>query len=741
MTDALKRVSIYLLFCVSFFCFDVQSRPLPPIASGMNEAEYQSLLATYSEREAVISELLNSAGLEHAGYINGLISEASPYLLRHAVNPINWVGHNQKQFDAAQKANKLIFLSIGYSTCHWCHVMEKESFVDHEVARYLNQHFVNIKVDREIHSDVDQFYANALTLVKGSAGWPISAVLTPKGDLIWIDSYLPKDKLLKTFKRLHRIWQVQPTTLEQIAKNLALQIESQYQFDEIKWERDAPTKAIESVAKQLDPIHGGLQGAPKFPSAALLLALLDDYAQSPTSEKEKAITLWLDSLMRKGLRDHIHGGFFRYATDDKWHIPHFEKMLYNQALLTQCFARAARYFNNPDYLQVAKSTLEFSERKMQSERGGFYSAIDADYQGKEGHYYLFSEQSKNKVTSSQVHWLQFKDEPLWFPTLRKGAFGRIENKNLQQEKMQLTLPHIDKKVITSWNALMILAYVEMYSATSNTQFLDKAVALSEFINTHLYDNNSELKRVYYLEQAQGAALLEDYVYLAEAMKALYRVTNSNTWLSRFKSLLKGALLGFEQRDKKSLQYKYITDGEFISPHALFTEQLAFARQLDVQFLKPAKAHKIALQQAFLRNSSGAFSAITSLDSKTNVASEHVFARGNGYVSLLRNSNGWRLSFKLAPGWHINSNKPLQKSLIATSLSVADSQLDAVSYPDAISRMLGFDDKPLNLYEGEFNIDFDLPKESQNRFIDLKVQACSDSVCLLPETLRFSFLLD
>ncbi|AIY64610.1 thioredoxin domain-containing protein [Pseudoalteromonas piratica] len=708
-----------------------------PPKTHVNPANFKQWQIEFNKKLDVIDELLNSAGLNRQApsYLNELIYQASPYLLRHAVNPINWVEWGDHAFNRAAHEGKLIFLSIGYSTCHWCHVMEKESFVDLEVAKMLNQHFVNIKVDRELQPDIDAYFTDVLTTVKGSAGWPITAILTTKGEPIWIDSYVTKEQLLKISERFAKIWQTKPKRLLQVAENISNQVASLSLETDSKWSTKQAKSNLNGLLSSLDSEQGGLVGAPKFPSESLLILALQAYQQSPNEALKSQLTLWLSRLTSRGIRDHVHGGFHRYATDDIWQVPHYEKMLYNQALLIKTFSKAGYLFKNQYYIDVAKDTVDFLDRVMKSQTGGYYSAIDADYFKQEGRYYLFTKDEKAKFEAKTINafaWYQYKSKGLYAPYINKqnsdGESLKKARAVLLSERTKLALPHIDKKILLSWNALLVDAFVQLYMVTDDVYYLLKAQSLVITLEEKLIDNG-KLKRAYYLNAAGGEALFEDYVYLANAYQSLYTATFESNWQSKAKSLLREIV----NRNLVPQKIRNSSDGELISPDALFyqlAKQYVFS---DSVISQAARKHKKMLQNAYLRNPKTSFSSVTSLLSLQQTNKRHTFAQGNGQLKLQKGAdNQAKLVINLKPKWHINSHMPNEKSLIATELLIDGHKIDDKAYPKPVIKKLGFNQAELSLFEQNLEVDF----KAAGKWLSVKLQACSDEVCLLPESFTF-----
>ncbi len=706
-----------------------------PIASEIEDAVFAAWLTAYSSKQPQLQALLQSAGHQRdVGYLNSLVLEPSPYLLRHAVNPVNWQVW-KAGLTRAEKTNRLIFLSVGYSTCHWCHVMEKESFFDEELASLLNRHFVSIKVDRELSPQIDGYFSQLQALVKGSGGWPITAVLTPDGKPVWIDAYLPTDTLQQHLERLSSLWQKKPGRLQQVAKNLLAQTSElgARQTQEMPWQSDLPQRSFATWRNSMDQTFGGFSGAPKFPEENFLLLTLSQYQHFPDNALERQIKLTLDNLRYGGLRDHIHGGFYRYASDGAWLVPHFEKMLYNQALLISVFSRASRVFSSPEYLAVAEDILAFSDDFLRASEGGYYSAIDADYMGKEGRYYLFSNKELADVppaVRNDFEWRESVEQGQNLALAKKGQEpSHSARAALAAIKLSQPLPHVDEKLLLGWNALMVNALADLYNASGKRIYLDEAIRLAEHIEQN-FVRNGGFARAVYQGEFSGDAQFEDYSYLTQACLTLFQYTRESRWLSlAFKHYLNA------QDSYVSLPGGLLhKDSELPSALAIFVENGRRLKAWGQPVREPWQQSRDKLRQLFaVESGRGFYAAMVLSDKQETLSRNRVFAQGHGGVSLQKMPNGLQLAFDIAPGWHINSHRPNQPSLIATEVYLNGRKLNGVEFPPGVEKKLGFDSRPLSLFEGRFSVTLPDPGAGQ---LVLKLQACSNELCLLPETLNF-----
>lgn len=492
---------------------------------------------------------------------NRLVNEKNPYLSQHASNPVNWFPWGDEAFLIAKKENKPIFLSIGYSTCHWCHVMEAESFEDSEVADFLNRNFISIKVDREERPDVDDVYMSAVQQLSGHGGWPLSAFLLPQGKPFYGGTYFPKKTFLDLLSKITYAWKVQHKDLVNNAQILTQSISKQWEFDQKNKIDDFNSLLLfqafeESMEKSFDPQFGGFGGAPKFPQSMNLRALLRaEYKNSDEVKKlnfKKQIEKTLFEMCQNGLHDHLAGGFHRYSTDDQWLVPHFEKMLYDNALLSMSYLEAYQMYKNPQWAQVAKQTLNYVDEYLSHPEGGFYSAQDADsltHEGvkSEGYYYTWSFLELKKYLNEK-EFLKLSEV---FEITEHGNFEeRIilkykdgfdisikENEEINSILTRLLLerekrprPHRDEKIITSWNALMVASFAKAYCIFKDKKFLDRALQAVQFLSK----NHCSQKKEIYHTSCEGVVkdigFSEDYAALIFALIHLYEATGNEEYI-------------------------------------------------------------------------------------------------------------------------------------------------------------------------------------------------------------------
>ncbi|MHC4738870.1 MAG: thioredoxin domain-containing protein [Planctomycetota bacterium] len=501
-------------------------------------------------------------------HTNRLIKESSPYLQQHAHNPVDWYPWGSEAFEQAQKEGKPIFLSIGYSTCHWCHVMEQESFENEQIAKIMNEHFICIKVDREQRPDVDQIYMDAVVMMTGSGGWPLSIFLTPDGKPFYGGTYFPpKDMFGRTgFERLLLVitdaWKNRQQELVDSADKLSKLLRSSTNSTEKKELSPQILKqAFTHFQNIFDTVNGGFGIAPKFPQPTNLSILLCYWQRTAEKQALEMVEKTLSMMAKGGIYDHIGGGFHRYATDTRWLIPHFEKMLYDQALLSKVYLQTYQVTKNWEYSRIAREVFDYVLRDMTDADDGFYSAEDADSEGKEGTFYLW--------TPKQVAFVLDKEQAKLFNTCygvtNKGNFeegktilhistsieqlGKEFNKNpkdiedvladirsrVLEERQKRIRPHRDDKVITAWNGLMISSLAYGGVLLEEEKYITAAKRSAEFILSTLY-KNGRLMRYYRDGRVVEKAFLDDYAFMILGLLDLYEATFDAKWLIEAKKL-------------------------------------------------------------------------------------------------------------------------------------------------------------------------------------------------------------
>ncbi|MDD5952220.1 MAG: thioredoxin domain-containing protein [Oscillospiraceae bacterium] len=506
---------------------------------------------------------------------NLLQFERSPYLLQHADNPVDWHPWNDEALSMARREHKPIFLSIGYSTCHWCHVMARESFTSPEVAAVLNRFFVPIKVDREERPDIDSVYMAACMAMNGSGGWPLTVLLTPDEKPFWAGTYLPKEHLLFLLEQVAQRWQAQPEALADAAKALTDHLRQQQSV-----RPGTPTPAlvrsgVVQFAEQFDETWGGFGPAPKFPSAHNLLFILQYHQRTGDPASLRMVETTLERMYRGGMFDHIGGGFSRYSTDRQWLVPHFEKMLYDNALLSLAYTEAYRQTLKPYYAKVVRRTLDYVLRELTDPDGGFYCGQDADSDGVEGKYYVFTPEEVARILGEEDGQRfcrrygitargNFAQKSI--PNLIDASDWAEEDPTLEplrealyDARKQRTRLHRDDKVLTAWNGLMIAAFAQAGLVLEESRYVDAAKNAVRFLQTNVMENGRLLARWYHGDAAHPGKL-EDYAFFALGLLTLYGATLQAEVLEAACGLSSQLLDRFFDWEQGGF-YPYADDGE------------------------------------------------------------------------------------------------------------------------------------------------------------------------------------
>ena len=492
--------------------------------------------------------------------MNHLANSTSPYLLQHANNPVDWYPWGAPALDKAKKENKLIIVSIGYSACHWCHVMEHESFENDSIAAVMNKYFVCIKVDREERPDIDQIYMSAVQLMSGRGGWPLNCICLPDQRPIYGGTYFRKNDWASLLFNLADFYTQKPKEAEEYAVRLTEGIQKYETIDFIKeqqeYSKDDLKLIVDKWKKQFDMVEGGLGSSPKFPMPNNWQFLMRYAYLMNDSEIAQAVTLTLKKMAFGGIYDHIGGGFARYSVDGRWHVPHFEKMLYDNAQLISLYAEAFTFKSSTLYKQVVDEIITFTLRELTSPNGGFYSALDADSEGVEGKFYTFTKADIQGILGDEAElfciYYNITDEGNWEEEqtnvlFRKEKDLQLANKlglplELLVEKIEASRkkvfevralrvrPGLDNKILASWNGLMLKGLCDAYRTFNNPAYLDIALKSAWFILDNMTHGEGRLSRIYKGENNDSVAFLDDYANVIDALIALYEVTFDEKWL-------------------------------------------------------------------------------------------------------------------------------------------------------------------------------------------------------------------
>ncbi len=517
-------------------------------------------------------------------YSNNLVHETSPYLLQHAHNPVNWEAWNPSVLERAKNENKLLLISIGYAACHWCHVMEQECFEDEEVANTMNKNFISIKIDREERPDIDHIYMDALQMMTGSGGWPLNVVALPDGRPFWGATYVKKEDWISVLNQISTLYQKNPDKVVEYAQNLAEGIKSINLVENKKEATVMPLaeldKAVKKWSSGFDQVFGGNKRAPKFMMPNNLEFLLH-YA---TSRKDAKVMDYVNTTLTKmaygGIYDHVGGGFSRYSVDAKWHVPHFEKMLYDNGQLISLYSHAYAVTKNELYRKVAEETISFVVRELMDAEYAFFSSLDADSLNKqgtleEGAYYVWTESELKGLLGTD--FTVFKDYfningyGLWehgnYVLIRNLSDQEIIKKNninidklqtiitnskevLYKERNKRSKPRLDDKILTSWNGLMLKGLVDAYKYLGNEEYLNMALKNVDFIEKKLTKEDGSLFRNHKNGKSTLNAYLEDYAAVIDAYISLYEASFDEKWLWRSKELMDHCLENFFDDESK-----------------------------------------------------------------------------------------------------------------------------------------------------------------------------------------------
>ena len=558
-----------------------------------------SLLIMSCENEVTI----NSMGS------NQLKNESSLYLKQHSENPVNWQRWSNSIFDFSEELNKLVIVSIGYSSCHWCHVMEDETFADDSIAELMNDNFINIKVDREENPDVDQAYMTASQLMTGMGGWPLNVITLPDGSPIYAGTYHTKEQWFDILNRIIRLKENNYDGLKEIANNVkngVIDINTITKKNELsEFDKDFLARNTKIWSDRWDIENGGDIAQQKFISPSKYQYLINYGSIYKDQETLDYVKSTLDIISNSGIIDFVEGGFYRYTVDSEWKIPHFEKMLYDQAQMISLYSNAYKLFKKPEYKDLVYQTINFLDNEMDSPNGLYYAAMDADTDGEEGKYYSFNLNEIESISGEQINlfnsffnididspWdnnkfllLPTRDLESWLTinSLDKDEFLKMKESwfdEIMKIKSKRTKPRIDDKSIVSWNALAIVGLIDAYDAFKDDLFLSKAKNMFSTLLKRGY-KDSMLVHTFKDRQYQDG-VLEDYAYLSKAAIRLFQTTGEEHYFDKSKEIIDNSIKYFKDEDSDLLLYtnkelftKVVTidDGVIPSPNSIIAEQL------------------------------------------------------------------------------------------------------------------------------------------------------------------------
>ncbi len=700
---------------------------------------------------------------------NHLLGQDSPYLQQHLYNEVDWYPWGEEALAKAKAENKPIFVSVGYSACHWCHVMEEESFKDKTIGAFLNEHFISIKIDREQRPDLDEQFMLVTQTLTGTGGWPNSVFMTSNADPFYAGTYFPPDTFLNILRQINDTWQADSVALSANAAEFSELIRDY--MTSTAAAKDLTPEAVRAAANgiltEFDDFNGGLGVSPKFPRESTFLFLLDQAKRDGDAEMLGAVLGTLDGILMGGIHDHVGGGFHRYSIDPEWHVPHFEKMLYNQALIGRLLVRAWEITGTARYRRAAERTFDYVLREMRDPAGGFYSAqdadsLDADGKLEEGIFYTW--------TPAQVRAALGADADFVIAALNISEYGNFEGSNsihltddvdftrldplldkMRAARLQRPTPFKDRKIVVSWNAAMIETLAEAGYVFERPDYYEAAAQAASFILSDMMDGD-DLLRVSINGNATIPAQLADYAGLGLALLALHDYgTEGLDWLTDADRMAVEISKRFVEQDgpyrmTETIEglgaYYPVDDSEIPSGNAL---ALNLFVRLGNRMEAPLYTQQALVLAAALSANALAAPEVrgyTLLGSQTLTlgATGNVRSVSSGAVRVAanidRDAGTITVRIKVKDGWHVNAHEPLEDYFIPTNLVVDGVPMTAGDYPEPKLKALTFNDKLLALYEGEVELVAVIPDDTTGVAV-LTIQACSNEICLQPEELRFT----
>jgi len=608
---------------------------------------------------ALISQLPEDGGPD----FNRLIFESSPYLLQHARNPIDWYPWNEEAISLAQREDKPIFLSIGYTTCHWCHVMERESFEDEEVAQLLNQNYVCIKVDREERPDLDHVYMTVTQMMTGRGGWPMTVIMSPEKVPFFAGTYFPKSSMLELLPHFAKVWQQERNKVDEIGQaiiaNLAKAKEDQSGGDLNASYLD---RCFESLSNAYDPVYGGFGKSPKFPTPHALSFLLRYHQRTGKTEALEMVQHTIRQIRLSGTYDQIGWGIHRYSTDQEWLVPHFEKMLYDQALFAIASLETYQILGDSFYQKACTDTLSYVERELSSPMGGFYSAVDADSEGEEGKFYLWQEDEIKTVLEQKdaelfISLYQFDEQGNYLdeatrkktgeniPHLKQSVAEHAQQRGIspsefsqQLEKIRLRLfearesrihPQRDDKVLTDWNGLMISAFARAGQAFNRSDYIERSKKAADFCLHHLRESSGRLIKRWRNGKSGLPAHLDDYAFLTQGLLDLYEAGQEFKYFIHARELTDLAIRLFEDKERGGF-FLTAKDGEKLLTRPKDIYDGAIPSGNSIMALNLARIWQMSQDQKYLQCLTHSFTAFSGF-LKTNPSGAENFLHALAYM--------------------------------------------------------------------------------------------------------------
>ena len=664
---------------------------------------------------------------------NNLASESSPYLLQHKDNPVNWYSWNDESLKIAKDANKPIFLSIGYSSCHWCHVMAHESFENNDVAKIMNENFINIKVDREERPDLDDIYQKVCQMSTGQGGWPLSVFLTPEQRPFYVGTYFPvldsygRPGFGSLCRQLAQSWKEKPKEIESTADNFMTNLSRLERVTEpSQISKSILDEAAVNLLQIADTNYGGFGQAPKFPNASNLSFMFRYSKLSGISKFKDFALLTLKKMAKGGIFDQIGGGFHRYSTDARWLVPHFEKMLYDNALLPIVYCEAYQITKDNFFLDVVTKTLDYVIREMPSPEGVFYSAQDADTNGEEGQTFVWKKREIEEIlgSDSEIFCIyfdvtdggNFEGKTILANNIKTSAiafkFNKTEDEvnriilegssKLLETRNKRTQPGKDDKVLTAWNGLMISAFVKGYKISGKSKYLDVALTATDFYQEQ-FEKHGVLQRVFKDGKSKLNAYLDDYAYLANAVIDMFEITGKQNYLN-FAIKLSDHLIEHFWDDRNSNFFFTADDHEklIIRPKSNYDLSMPSGNSVAVNTL--LRLYHITREEKFHKISQKI------LESQATMAAENPFAFGY-MLNVL----------------YLEIQKPTEITILNSQNSQIISTLSKKFLPESIMVIINDNDELDALSKFSFFAGKEFPTDQTNVFV------CKNFSCSLPLT--------
>ena len=695
-----------------------------------------------------------------------LLNATSPYLRIHASDDVQWYQWSDETFELARKQGKPLMVSFGYTACHWCHVMQETHFTQKDIAKSINENFIPVIVDRERRPVLDETYMLVTEVLTNRGGWPNTIFMTADRKPFYGTGYIAADDFRQILAAVVDSWNEQNNGVLAEADRLSslLQTYLTRREDAKELSDDVMKKASAELASQFDEFAGGFGSAPKFFQQSILMFLLQQAERNGDQDALAAVELTLQSITSGGIHDQLEGGLHRYAVDPGWRIPHFEKMLYDQAMMAEAFVETYRITGKAEYGAMARKILDYVLDDLTAPEGGFYSTRDADSEGEEGTYYVWSEPQLIKVLGeedAQYAIKIFEQVPdgelagkviLNRDQIKGQSVPRAEQimAKLAAARQLRIKPQRDEKIVVSWNGMMISAFARAALVLDDNRYASAATKAGQFIWDNMRQKNGTLYRSYFHGLAEINAELVDYAWLGRAYLKLYDLSDHAIWLQRAQTMLANMEKGFADTEtgdfyssglnsgfgrSKSRQDSDIPSGNGVALDLV----VGVTKRVGSPAMQRRTETLIAALSGFAAPSpASGTSILAAADRYANGEVGPVQYGGNGNVRAHATiQNGKVVVYlRVAQGWHVNANKPLEDYLIPTKLTLGSANNGAkAEYPDPKVKRLGFSKKPLALLENQFQISA-VQGSSRISDVELEIQACSDKICLAPDTLKF-----